>query len=122
TADDDHLDLVSPDADLRGERRPGQVGSVDDRERRLAVARMPDDERPRPGRHLAGPDVGDAVDLGEAVAAVAGEAEATAVTGDLARPEDRDRDRVVPTELDRPAVDDDPAVDRLRHWRIRSPC
>src|SRR5689334_4702175 len=80
---------------------------------------MATDDRPRSGVDLAGPDVRDAIDLGEAVAAVAGEAQAAAVGGDLPAPEDRDRDRVAVPELDGPPVDDDPAVG---HWRIRRPC
>ena len=54
----------------------------------------------RPGRHLAGPDPGDAVHLGHAVAAVAGQAQRAAVAGVPAGPQDgqghgvarRDRD------------------------------
>ena len=113
------------------ERRGRQVRGGHHGERRHRPGRMPRDPQPGPRRGLARPDVGDAVDLGEAVAAIAGQAQRPAAPGDLAAAQDRDRDRVARLERDRPPVDDDPPAARraalggrrrdLGHWRIRRP-
>src|SRR6185369_16616450 len=95
--------------------------------------RVPAHGHPGSRRGLARSDIGDAVDLREAVAAVPGEAQRPASGRDLARPEDRDRHRVARLERDRAPVDDDPAGPLARalagpfrgrglgHWRIRVP-
>ena len=85
----------------------------------IAPTRMPRDPQPRPGGRLARPDVGDAIDLGKAVPAVAGEAQRPAAARDLTPAQDRDRDRIPSLERHGPTVDDDPT---LGHWRIRRPC
>ena len=123
----DHGDigLGSANGDLRADRHQGQVSPVDHREPGLATGRVADDHGPRSRGDLAGPDVGDAVDLRQAVPAVARQAEAATVTGHLARSNDRDGDGIPIRELDRSPVDDDPAGDLGRcvgHWRIRRPC
>ena len=69
---------------------------------------MPRDDRARPRGRLAGPDEGDAIDDGEAVPAVAGEAQRPAASRVLAGAEHRDRERVARADLDRPAVHDEP--------------
>ena len=99
---------ISAPTGTRARSRRSTVG-----QRRLAVGRVAVDDGPRPGRDLAGPDVGDAVDRREAVAAVAGEAERSAAARHLARPDDRDRDRVAGLEsIGRPSTTiRPPAVD-----------
>ena len=111
---------------MAGQRRRGQVRGGHHGEWRHRPGRVPRDPQPGPCRGLARPDVGDAVDLGQAVPAVAGEAQRPAAPGHLAAAQDRERDRVARLERDRPTVDDDPPAGRpapptVGHWRIRAP-
>ena len=64
----------------------------------------------RPCRRLARPDKRDAIDLAQAVPAIAGQAQRPATTGDLATAQDRERDRIPCLERDRRPVDDDPTA------------
>ena len=73
---------------------------------------MASDRQAGTARHLARPDVGDAVDLGQAVATVPGQAQRPAAARRVACPEDGNRDGVALPERDGLTVDDDPA--RLR--------
>ncbi len=88
---------------------------------------MTSDEEPGHGRRLARAHVGDPVDLGEAVAAIAGETERAAAGRMRAGPQDGQRDRVARLERSRLVVDDDPgAIESRRHralghGRIRNP-
>ena len=126
------MTATSTSSPLDGDVRSARVRDVRCGTTGVAACPRPDAGRPRarPRRDLAGPDVRDAVDLGEAVAAVAGQAQRPAATRQLARPEDRERDRVARLERERPSVDDDPAAAGavgaptrdLGHWRIRRPC
>ena len=112
-ADDDELDLPALDGDLGTERRPRRIRAVDDRERGQPLRRMALDDQPWPRRHLAGTDVGHAIDGRQAVATIAGQAERAASAGHLAGPQDGDGDGVAGLERDGSTVDDEPAVDRL---------
>ena len=109
---DVHLEMVQLDRDR--ERRGRQIRGGHHGERRHRLDRMPGDPQSRAGGGLARPDVGGAVDLGETVAAIAGEAQRAAPPGDLAAAQDRDRDRIARLERDRPPVDDDPPAARRR--------
>jgi hypothetical protein len=68
---------------------------------------MAPDGQPGPGRNLAASDIGDTLDLDEAISAVAGKAERPALGRRLARSQDRDRDRIAGLERQRVTVDDD---------------
>ena len=127
-ADDRDVDLAARDLDPARERRRRGGRGANDRQRRQPLGRMRHDRQPGPRRGLARPDVRDAVDLGEAVPAVAGQAERPAAPGRRALAEHRDRDGVAGPKGDRPPIDDEPpAIDGGRcrrsigHWRIRVP-
>ncbi len=125
SADDRHVDLEVVEIDPRRQRRRGQVGRGHHGEWRVRPGRMPRDPQPRSCLRLAGPDVRGAVDLRQAVAAVAGQAQRPAAPGHLAPTHDGDRHRVARLERDRSPVDDDPAATGrhgVGHWRIRRPC
>ena len=75
-----HRDVhdAPPDLDFAMTRRCGRIRCCDHRQRRQPVRRVAGDRQPGSGRGLACPDVGDAVDLREAVAAIASQAERAA--------------------------------------------
>jgi hypothetical protein len=108
-ADDDDVRLDSANGHLSHRGRCGQVRLRDDRQPWHVARWMAVHRKAGPGRNLAASDVGDAVDLGEAVAAVTREAERPPGAGRLSGTQDRDRNRVARQELDRLAVDDDVA-------------
>ena len=125
---DRDLDLDAPDGDLMWRDRRREIGRGCDGEQRLAVDRVRPHFEPGSRPHLAGALVGDAVDLGDAVAAVAREAHATATRPDP-RTDHRDGDGVSGLECEGPPVDDDTSDHGLRrrrrgvrHQRIRRPC
>ena len=109
-ADDRDVDLIVAERDLPPDRRCREVRGGHHGERRQPIRRVPDHTQPGPRRDLAGPHVRDAVDHGQAVAAVTREAQRPATARHLARPQDRDRHRVARLERDRPPVDDDPTA------------
>ena len=100
----------APNADFRAKGRPRDVATVDDRELRLLVRWMAADGGSGSRRDLACPDIGNSVDLRQAVPAIPGEAEAPAVTRHLTATDDRDRDAVAGLERNRPAVDHEAGV------------
>ena len=100
-ADDDDVDLLGAVTTM------SVSGPAVRRQDRLALRRVPPDVEPGPSRDLAAPDVRDAVDLDEAVAAVAGEAERPAGARPAAGSDDRDATES-PASNARVAVDDDP--------------
>ena len=126
-ADDRDIDRGATEFRDGRDRRHRRVGAHHDRQRRVVRGRVTDDGQSRPGRDLAGPDVGHPIDDREAVAAIAGETQRPAPTRHLPAPDDRHRDGVAGLEAHGLPVDDDPArVDRrpsrsIGHWRIRSP-
>ncbi len=86
----------------------GEGRVPDGGEWREAIGRVPFDMESRPARNLARADERDAIHGGQAVRAIAGEAERPASRGLLARAQDRDRDGIARSERQRPPVDDDP--------------
>jgi hypothetical protein len=91
-ADHDHLDLSPSDGDLGLNRSPRQVPGIEHGQWRLSGGGMAHDHCAWLGRNLARPDVGDAVDRRETVAAVTGQAQGAAPARHLARTDDRDGD------------------------------
>ncbi len=83
----------------------GPAVSVPRWRRRRCVVTLALDRGSAPRRRLAGADVGDAVDDGEAVLAVAAEAQRAAETRLVTCPQHRDGERVACLELDGLAVE-----------------
>ena len=104
-ADDDQVRVYPHDVDrtvhwcLRG------VGGGSELQRRCADRRMTAHGEAGAGRREAGARPGGAVDVGRAVAAVAGEAERAAMLRVLACPNDCNRHRIAFGELDRLVVE-----------------
>ena len=123
---DRDVHLEPADLDRHAGRRRPEVRPLHDGERRHVVRRMADDDHPRARRRLARPNVGDAVDLGQAIAAIAGQAQRATTPWDHSGAQDGDRHGITRLESDRPPIDDDPAARHGRragvgHWRIREP-
>jgi hypothetical protein len=65
------------------------------------------DDHPRSGRNLTGANIRDSVNGGEAVGAIATQAEAATVGGALARTQQGDERRITSGELQRPSLKDE---------------
>ena len=110
--DDRDAGMDAANAHGLADREPGEVAQVHVRQWRLASCRVPLDDGPGACCDLARPDVGRPVNLGEAVAAVAGQAERATPARHLPRPDDRDGDGVAglarrsrrPSTTIRPAI------------------
>ena len=116
-ADDRNVDLEVVELGRRRERGRGEIRGGHHGECRHRPGRMPRNAQPRRRRGLARPDVRDAIDLGEAVPAIPGQAQRPAAPRDLPTAQDRHRHRIARLERHRPPVDDDPA----RHAPRRRP-
>ncbi len=128
TADHGDIDMGPQDLDVGAGQGRREVGAGNLGQRRQPVRRVADDGETRSGLQLARPDVGDALDPRQAVAAIAGQAQRPWAGGCRAAAQDRDRDRVTGGEGHGATVDDDTSrlgdprrTAAVGHWRILAP-